>query len=1156
MGAALGRLGAFCAKFRWAVLAVWVVLAVGLTALTGVLGPTTNNSVSLPGTESQAATDLLSQEFPPQQNGTSPAVYYAKKGKVDDGGTNQKAITDAYKALKKQDGVNSVTNPFKQPAAGLVSQDGKYAFIPILLDLDSQQLTEDIAEQLYLTATTGPEKVGLAAAVGGPIGSVLSQPDTGNSEKLGIIAAGIILTISFGSLVAMGMPLLSAVFGLLLGLSGIWLLGTVVETPSIGVTIARMIGLGVGIDYALFLVSRYRGYVLGAGLAPRVAAGRAVATSGGAIIFAGSTVVIALVSLQVAGIPFIAALGFAAAVAVVGAVLAAVTLLPAVLAIIGKGIGAVRVPFVGRRTDHPIASRWAALVTKRPWLSVLVAAALLLPIAIPVTSMTLGQEDLSVSPPGTSEREAYDLMSDGFGPGYNGPLLVAVSINPKATPSDKYEKQYNEAQSLKASLESAQQTLPAEQEALEAQQSLLESQEAELLVQFAALENEAATLADAEQGLARQARQLADEKKKLEKQRKQIAAQVKQLEAEADGVVVSEARLAAKLGINLVEQAVIEEALAQPDDPVVIQELERELAAAQSRAEQLRQEIAALEQQLSPEGQAILAQEKRLIARAAANELYIERVKVAISRATDPVIEQLLKLALGQAQREQQQIEQQLTANLAQLSPTDREVLVQMRTLLRELALNELRQRELQLRIAAATDPVVRAELEQDLARLQQAEIQLRGELRANEQQLAQLAEQTRKLQAEVQRLAQEAAVLVKQAARLTSEEEKLLREAQRLAAEARDLAQEAAELEAAAAALEQSAAELEAEFEQAQAEQAQAEKLQKKLTKELTAAGGDARGTDPRIVKLQDALAEPSDVDLVTPPQINEAGTALTMSVIAKSRPAATKTAALVEQERNDVIPAALSPGMTADVGGTTAANIDLASLISAKMLLVILTVTLLSSILLLIAFRSLLIPLQAAISNLLAACASFGLVTVIFQWGWGLDAIGLPSAYGTVPVVSYVPLMMFAALFGLSMDYQVFMMSTIQGEHASGKSPRAAVKAGVASAAKVIVTAALIMISVFGSFVINPDPVVKQFGIGLTAAVAFAAFLVLLLGPAALTIFNRGTWWLPGFLDRILPDLDLEGRALEQKLAEESQAAEQVHAATSGAETGNTEQ
>ncbi len=1147
MGAVLGKVGAFCVRFRWPVIAVWVILAFGLTALTGVLGPTTDNSVSLPGTESQAATDLLTKEFPPQQNGTSPAVYYAASGKVDDGGKNQQAITDAYKALKKEDGVYSVTNPFKQPEAGLVSEDGKYAFIPILLSLDSQQLTEEAAERINRVATANPSKAGLQAAVGGPIGSVLSQPDTANSEKLGIIAAGIILAVSFGSLVAMGMPLLSAVFGLLLGLAGIWLLGTVVDTPSIGVTIARMIGLGVGIDYALFLVSRHRQYVLAEGLSPKVAAGRAVATSGGAIIFAGGTVVIALVSLQVAQIPFIAALGFAAAVSVVGAVLAAITLLPAVLGALGHGINFLRLPLVGRRTDHPIASRWAAVITKRPLISTVIAAGLLLPIAVPVTTMTLGQEDLAVSPPGSSERDAFDLMSDGFGPGYNGPLLVAVSMTPPATPSNKYENQYNEAMALKASLEQAQQTLPAEEAALEAQEAELEQQAATLAAKAAVLAATGAALEAAEAELKKQAAELKRESEALRATAQALEKQAKLLLQEADQAVVREITLALRLGKNLVEQRLIEDALAQPTDPAVIALLEEELARLQQQAGDLQQQIDSLADQLSPQARAILAAEKELIAEAVAVASAIAALERAIARSSDPAVTRLLERALAAAEQRQQQIDQELAANLANLSPADREILRELRTLVRKLVINEVRQRELELRINAGTDPVVRAALQRELDRLQQQETQLQAELAANAADLQRLRRQAEKLLAEVAALEEQAAELAKQAAVLAKAEEQLLVEAAELAAAARELAAEKAQLEAEAAALQASADELQAEAAEAQAEQAQAEKLQNKLTKELTAAGGDPRGTDPRIVKLQQALATPKDVDLVTPPQINDAGTALIMSVIPNSRPAAPETANLVEQERNDVIPAALSKGMTANVGGTTAANIDLAAMISAKMLLVIVTVILLSSLLLLIAFRSLLIPVQAAFANLLAALASFGLVTVIFQWGWGLNLIDLPSQYGTVPVISYVPLMMFAALFGLSMDYQVFMMSTIQGEHASGKTPRDAVRAGVAGAAKVIVTAALIMMSVFGSFIINPDPVVKQFGVGLTAAVAFAAFLVLMLAPALLILFNHATWRLPRFLDRILPDLDLEGRALERKLAEQEAAAAAEPAAAS---------
>jgi len=168
-----------------------------------------------------------------------------------------------------------------------------------------------------------------------------------------------------------------------------------------------------------------------------------------------------------------------------------------------------------------------------------------------------------------------------------------------------------------------------------------------------------------------------------------------------------------------------------------------------------------------------------------------------------------------------------------------------------------------------------------------------------------------------------------------------------------------------------------------------------------------------------------------------------------------------------------------------------------------------------------------QASITNLLSATASFGILTACFQWGWGLDLINLDSPYGTVPIASYVPLMMFAALFGLSMDYEVFFISTVQGFHAKGMSHEDAMRAGLATSARVVFAAALIMMSVFGSFILIDDPIIKQFGVGLTVAVALAAFLVLFLAPAMLMLFGKRTWSLPGFLDKLIPDLDLEGNS-----------------------------
>ena len=264
---------------------------------------------------------------------------------------------------------------------------------------------------------------------------------------------------------------------------------------------------------------------------------------------------------------------------------------------------------------------------------------------------------------------------------------------------------------------------------------------------------------------------------------------------------------------------------------------------------------------------------------------------------------------------------------------------------------------------------------------------------------------------------------------------------------------------------------------------------------------------------------------------------------MIPTTRPAATATADLVTQLRTSVIPPATrDPGyghsaITAYVGGITAGNVDLAAKISSKLLEVIAVVLALSFVLLMIAFRSLLIPLQAAITNLLCVGAAFGVLTACFQWGWGLNLIGLPSPYGTVPIASYVPLLMFAALFGLSMDYEVFLVSHIAQHHDAGEEPRQAVRSGLAAAAKVICPAAIIMIAVFASFILNADPTVKQFGVGLSVAVLLAGTMTLLLAPALLSMFGRWTWALPRWLAKVLPHLDIEGERAPQEKAEEAE-------------------
>ena len=249
---------------------------------------------------------------------------------------------------------------------------------------------------------------------------------------------------------------------------------------------------------------------------------------------------------------------------------------------------------------------------------------------------------------------------------------------------------------------------------------------------------------------------------------------------------------------------------------------------------------------------------------------------------------------------------------------------------------------------------------------------------------------------------------------------------------------------------------------------------------------------------------------------------------MIATTAPADPKTADLVRHLRSSVIPPNTGNGLVAFVGGSTASNVDLASEIASRLPLVIVTILLLSMLVLLVAFRSLLIPLQAAITNLLTALAAFGILTAVFQWGWGISLVGIDTTANSVPIASYVPLMMFAVLFGLSMDYQVFLQSSVEHHRAMGHDDRTAVHHGLTLSARVIAAAALIMIAVFSSFILNGDPVVKQFGVGLSSAVALAALMVLMLAPALLAILGHWAWWLPAWLGRILPRVDIEGTGL----------------------------
>jgi putative drug exporter of the RND superfamily len=738
MTGALYGLAQFCIRRRFVVLAVWLVATIALVAISHRLGDNTNDNLSLPGTDSQAATDALKKSFPDQANGSSPIVLHANSGKLTDA-KNAEAVNASAAAVAKEPNVASVVNPLTPQGAAALSKDKTTGYLSVTLSVSPGKLsTEDV--HTIIDGANAAKTAGLEVQTGGQLGQKVSKPATESSELIGIVAAMIILTLTFGTVVSMLLPILNAVVALLATLAVIRMLGHVTTVPTVAPTLATMIGLGVGIDYALFIVTRhFRG--MREGLSVQESIARAAATSGGAVFFAGGTVTIALVSLAVAGIPLITTLGFMAAVAVVVAVLAALTLLPAVLAIVGPRVNSLRV-----RAEQPeskmhegLWAKWANEIAKYPLVAGLAALAILIPLTIPLLSLNLGQQDVAALSTSTTARKAYDLLAKSFGPGVNGPLIVSVTLaSPAKAPS-----------------------------------------------------------------------------------------------------TASSGSGSGKSGSS---------------------------------------------------------------------------------------------------------------------------------------------------------------------------------------------------------------------------------------------------------------------------------------------SASGDPRTGDPRLATLQKDISQTPGVAALTPVQIDKAGTTAFFNAVSTKGPAETATTGLVEKLRSSVIPGAeKGTDMKADVGGSTAGYIDLASRIAEKLPLQILVVILLSFVLLILAFRTAVIPAQAAVMNLLSIGASYGVLTAIFQYGWLADVIGLS---GPVPIVSYVPLFMFAVLFGLSMDYEVFLVSQIEEHVHAGEDNRSSVVSGLVTSARVITAAALIMVFVFGSFVLNGDPTIKQFGIGLAVAVVLDATVVrCLLVPALMLLMGNVNWWMPKWLERIVPHVSIEG-------------------------------
>src|SRR5215203_2902950 len=781
----LYRIGRFCTRHHWLVIVAWLLAVVALALGTRAVGEQNSDNLSLPGTGSTKAQDLLKAKLPKQAYGTNPVVLETAKGKLTDS-ANSKAVDATVKSLKKEPGVVHAVSPLSKEGAAALSKDKQIGYISVTLSEGSSDLTKEDA-QTIIDATSPASDAGLTVATGGYLGQAVSKADTESSEAVGLTAAVVILLFAFGTATAMMLPIVSAVLGLVAALALIKFLGHLAEVPSVAPTLATMIGLGVGIDYALFIVTRHK-LQLQEGMDVRESSARATATAGGAVLFAGGTVVIALVSLLASGIPFVGTMGYAAAVAVVVAVLAAITLLPALLGALGLRINSLRV-HLGRThpDDHEPHgwARWARGVAARPWRSLIASSTILIVLAIPVLNLHLGSSDNGELPKSPTARQAYDLITEGFGPGANGPLLVSVTLGKPAKPDQK---------------------------------------------------------------------QLNDLKKKQDKQNQQVSQQEQQLteQLEAEGVPPDQAQSQAK------------------------QQVQKQAAPAQKK---------------------------------------------------------------------------------------------------------------------------------------------------------------------------------------LTDQKKQL-----------------------------------------------------------------ESPATDTRLTSLENAIAKDEDIKTVSPATVDPAGTAAVFTAIPKTAPADTATEDLVQRLRSDVIPKAIKgTDLTANVGGQTAGYIDLAQRIADKLPQMIAIVVGLSCVVLLLAFRSLLLPLKAAVANLLSVAAAYGVVTFVFKEGHGASLLGLD---GPVPIASYVPLLMFAILFGLSMDYEVFLLTQIQEHYKKSGDPHDAVVRGLASTGRVITSAALIMVFVFSSFVLNGNAIVKEFGIGLAAAIAIDATIVRCLAvPAVMALFGKAAWWLPRWLERALPKISIEG-------------------------------
>ncbi|MCW5253790.1 MMPL family transporter [Streptomyces sp. SHP 1-2] len=725
MATFLYKLGRLAFRRRHFVALLWVALLTLAGVGAASAPPAGSTSFSIPGTEAQKAFDLLEQRFPGMNadGATARVVFKAPAdGKMTDPG-HRATVERTVGELTKGAEVTSVADPYTGDA---VSEDGTIAYASVKYDVSGMELEESTKDALQ-DAAQHARDTGLTVEIGGD--ALQAVPETGATEVIGIAVAAVVLVITFGSLVSAGLPLLTALIGVGIGVSTITALAGVLELGSTTSILAMMIGLAVGIDYALFIVSRYRAE-LAEGREREEAAGRAVGTAGSAVVFAGLTVVIALVGLAVVNIPMLTKMGVAAAGTVAIAVLIALTMIPALLGYAGRrvkpaGDGLRLLRRRGTAPDAParparanMGTRWARFVVRRPVAVLLLGVVGLGAAAVPAASLELGLPDDGSQPVSTTQRRAYDLLSQGFGPGFNGPLMVVT-------------------------------------------------------------------------------------------------------DAEAS------------------------------DDPE-----------------------------------------------------------------------------------------------------------------------------------AAFAD---------------------------------------------------------------------------------------------------------------------------------VSAAIKDIKG-----------------VAAVTPAQPNKSGDTAIITVVPDSKPSSVQTEELVHAIRGAGGDITAQNGSEVLVTGATAMSIDVSQKLNDALVPYLVLVVGLAFLLLIVVFRSVLVPLKAALGFLLSVLAALGAVVAVFQWGW---LSGLMNVEETGPVMSMMPIFMVGVVFGLAMDYEVFLVTRMREAYVHGEKPGEAIVTGFQHGARVVSAAAVIMMAVFAGFIGSSESMVKMIGFGLAIAVFFDAFIVrMAIVPAVLALLGKRAWWLPKWLDRALPNVDVEGEALAE--------------------------